>query len=189
MLDDSLPWLEPLEALVRDAAEREVPVLGVCFGHQIVARALLGPDAVRRSPTPEIGWFDIERTRDHPLFEGVEPRFRTFLSHFDEVTPGVAGIEVLARSERCPIQAYRIPGRPIWCVQFHAEMDAAETERLVRERSAGSPELGLDPDEVLRGAVDSSALRERLLANFLTLAAAGASESDPGASESLGHAG
>ena len=167
---DPLPWVEPLYELVRDAAARDVPVLGVCFGHQVVAKALFGDDAVRRSPTPEIGWHAIEVVAPDPLFEGIEPTFRTFLSHFDDVRPGLDGIDVLARSARCPVQAFRVRRAPVWCVQFHAEMDDEETERLVRLRSAENPHLGVDAEHELANRVDSTELRNKLLHNFALLA-------------------
>ncbi len=161
-------WMERVAALVRDAERRRQPVLGVCFGHQLVAHALLGPGAVRRSPTPELGWADVEVLAADPLLAGFERRFRPFLSHFDEVLP-LEGLDVLARSERCAVQAYRVSGRPIWGVQFHVEMDDAETERLVRVRSAELPELELDAGELLAARVDCAPLMERMMKNFLAV--------------------
>jgi len=162
-----LEWFAPLEHLIRDAERRATPTLGVCFGHQIVAEVLLGPGAVRSSATPEIGWQEVGVLSEDAILAGFSPRFTTFTSHFDEVAPGLDGLVVLASSERCAVQAYRIEGRPIWGVQFHVEMDAAETERLVRSRTAQRPDLGLDADDLLQRAVDCRPLRDRLLENFL----------------------
>lgn len=171
VLDPEVAWLPGLEAFVSAALERDVPILGVCFGHQLVAKLLWGPDALRLSPTPEVGWFEIERTAEDALLEGFPRRFTTFLSHFDEVLEAPAGLECVARSERCGVQAFQVPGRPVWCVQFHAEMDAEETERLLRQRLAKNPHLG-DPEQALERRVDSSALKRRLFENFLRLARA-----------------
>ena len=171
VLDASVSWLPALELFVGTALEADVPVLGVCFGHQLVAKLLWGPGSLRRSPTPEVGWFEIERDPDEPLLEGFPTRFTTFLSHFDEVLTDPPELRCTARSERCAVQAYHVPGRAIWCVQFHAEMDAEETERLVRQRLAQHPELG-DAEEALARRVDSSALKRRMFENFLRLARA-----------------
>ncbi|MED6334829.1 MAG: type 1 glutamine amidotransferase [Planctomycetota bacterium] len=167
---DPLPWIEPVLALLRDAAERDVPVFGICFGHQAIARALYGPAAVRSAPLSEIGWTEIELLGDDPLLEGIERRFVCFVSHFDEVTPGVEGLELLARSERCPMQGFRVTGKPIWAVQFHPEMPPEESERLLRRNLARHAYRGEDPEPILADATDRRNLGRRLVARFLELA-------------------
>ncbi|MDP6761264.1 MAG: type 1 glutamine amidotransferase [Planctomycetota bacterium] len=182
---DPLPWIEPVLALLRDAADREVPVFGICFGHQAIARALLGPEAVRAAVLSEIGWAEIELSGEDPLLEGLERRFVCFLSHFDEVSPPLDGWEVLARSERCPVQAFRVPGKPIWAVQFHPEMPPEESERLVRRNLARHAYRGEDPEPVLAQAVDRRDLGERLVARFVDLAETWADPRRQGREESV----
>lgn len=155
-------FLSNLEALL-DAG---LPTLGVCFGHQAIAHILAGPSSVRLSPTPEIGWYDIEITQRDPILEGFDSPFRTFLSHVDDVVPHDA-FETLARTPTCDVQAFRVPERPIWGVQFHAEMDLDEATDLVRSRAKKSPERNIDPEDVLSRAVDSKPLLNRLMQNFL----------------------
>ena len=80
------PWMDPVVDLILDAKVCGVPVLGICFGHQILAHALFGSGTVRKSATPEVGWVEVVQGRQgEPIFEGVEPKFTTFMSHFDEV--------------------------------------------------------------------------------------------------------
>jgi len=166
---DPLPWIEPMLRLVRDAAAHDVPVLGICFGHQAIARALFGPAAVRPSPQSEIGWAEIELVGSNPLVEGFEQRFRCFVSHFDEVVPGIGGLEVFARTPRCAVQGFQVRGRRMWAVQFHPEMPLEEARTLVRCSLARHAYLGEDPEPVLAGAVDSLDLGRRLAARFLHL--------------------
>ncbi|MFT4977349.1 MAG: GMP synthase (glutamine-hydrolyzing) [Myxococcota bacterium] len=167
-VNDRRPWVQRTVAFTRRALQRQVPVLGVCFGHQVLAEAVAGPGAIRRAPLPEVGWFRIHR-RPTPILDGFPSHFRTFLSHFDEVRPEVRPhLDVLASSERCPIQAFSVPGRPAWGVQFHAEMGSVETREIVR-RHVGSKVPG-DPERVLVGAVDSAPLIAKLIANFIRLA-------------------
>ncbi|MAF65352.1 MAG: hypothetical protein CMJ84_06805 [Planctomycetes bacterium] len=167
---DPLPWIEPILALLRDAAATDVPVFGICFGHQAIARALHGPDAVRAAPLSEIGWTEIELLGDDPLLAGIERRFVCFVSHFDEVTPGVGDFALLARSERCPVQGFRVPGKPIWAVQFHPEMPPEESERLLRRNLARHAYRGEEPTAILAEAFDGRDLGRRLVARFLDLA-------------------
>jgi GMP synthase (glutamine-hydrolysing) len=164
--DESLPWIAPLRALVRDAVDRDQPVLGICFGHQVLAQAVLGPEAVRRSETPEFGWREIEVLADHPLMAGIERRFSCFVSHFDEVCVPPGDLEVIARSNRCAIHAFQVPGKPAVGVQFHPEMPPEECERLVR-RYLPRIDPDTDPETLLAQAVDQRPLGRELLANFL----------------------
>ncbi|MEL6348897.1 MAG: type 1 glutamine amidotransferase [Myxococcota bacterium] len=164
---DRLPWVIAMTDFIRASVAQRVPVLGVCFGHQVLAEALTGTDAVRKAPLPELGWFDIDVLRPDPILAGFPAQFRTFLSHFDEVEPTAAGpnLEILARSEQCPVQAFRHPDAPAWGVQFHSEMALDEAQQLVRKR-IGTVLPG-DPEVVLRKAVDSRPLIRTLIDNFV----------------------
>ena len=167
-VNDGLDWVDELIDFVRGALDAQVPVLGVCFGHQVLATAALGPGTVRQAPRPEVGWYAIESASD-PLLGSFPQRFTTFLSHGDEVDPARAGgLRVFARSERCAVQAYQVPGRRAWGVQFHAEMALPEASKLVRRRVG--VDLPGDPEETIAGAVDSSALIAALMRNFAALA-------------------
>ncbi len=164
------PWLGPLDALLRRALDRGVPILGVCFGHQALARAAIGPAAVRRSPTSELGWDEIVRTGPDELLDALPQRFVCFLSHEDEVDPAAPGIVRLARSRRCATQAFRVPGRPAWGVQFHPEMAPPEAEAIVRRSIARHAHLGGDLAGVLAASRDGRALGRALLERFAAVA-------------------
>ena len=104
-----------------------------------------------------------------PILSGLPPTFTTFLSHGDEVDPERArDLAVFARSQRCSVQGYQVPGRRAWGVQFHAEMSLTEATAQVRSR-VGVDRPG-DPDEVLARAVDSAPLIARLMQNFIATA-------------------
>lgn len=165
---DERPWSLRLEDLVRDARATATPMLGVCFGHQLVAKALFG--AARASDTPEVGWYEVDLApgADAELPGPVPERFRVFLSHFDEVTdPGDPAFRVLAASERCTVQAFRVVDEPVWGVQFHAEMDPVEAHALFELRMRKSPELGIDTAEMLRLATYDEAVWRGLYDGFL----------------------
>lgn len=105
-------WMRDELALLRAAFERDVPILGICFGAQGLAAALDGQ--VRPAAQAEIGWFEIQT--DHPA---VVPPGPWFEWHTDTFVPP-RGAEVLARSPVGP-QAFRL-GRHL-AVQFHPEVD------------------------------------------------------------------
>jgi GMP synthase (glutamine-hydrolysing) len=120
-VNDDLPWLRQEERLIRKAAERGVPVLGVCLGAQLIARALGA--RVYRNRAKEIGWFDIDQhagaARD-PLFRGLPSRATVFHWHGENFDLP-SGAELLASSEACAHQAFRC-GTNIYGLQFHLEV-------------------------------------------------------------------
>ncbi|NMC68865.1 MAG: type 1 glutamine amidotransferase [Myxococcales bacterium] len=125
-------WYEPAIRAVRGAAQAGLRILGSCWGHQLLALALAGPAFVRRSPTPEVGWIEVERTGRDELLADLPDRWFVFASHFDEVVEPPAPWRVLARSPRCAVQVMRWGDRPVWGVQAHPEIDPS-TARVLLE--------------------------------------------------------
>jgi len=162
------PWLADLERVIRDSARDARPVLGVCFGHQVIATALYGRDAVYTRPRIEVGWEPISMRAPDPLFDGLEDGFRVFVSHYDEVRSDLDGPVWTAQSAACPTHGLRIPGKPIWGVQFHAEMPVDEAIGLIRTRSVTKPEHYPDPEGTISRAVATPEIFNRLVANFYT---------------------
>jgi GMP synthase-like glutamine amidotransferase len=132
--DDQHPWLVEEERYLRELVEREVPVLGVCLGAQLLAQAVgarVGP-----ATEPEVGWLEVERTADDPLLDAYPSRFLALQwhSYAFEVPPGAVE---LARSPVCP-QAYRL-GESAWGVQFHPEVTGEIVARWIDESPEEAP--------------------------------------------------
>ena len=161
-------WVLDLCKLVQDALARDVPFFGVCFGHQVLARAAFGKQAVA-TQRPEVGWLEIEQLTPHPALAGMGGKFTTFVSHADHVLP-TPGMQVFARTESCPAHGLAVPGSRAWSVQFHTEMGLEEASALVRYRAQKHPDLHLDVPAMLRRACDSARLCSRLFQNFFAMA-------------------
>lgn len=118
-------WIDEQEALVRELVDREIPTLGVCFGHQVVNSALGGTvEDVGTTATL------VEATlTDDPLFDGVDPVVVAL--HGDEVTKPGAEMEVIASAEHAYVFGTRHRNAPLWTVQFHPEITAAQRDHLV----------------------------------------------------------
>lgn len=125
------PWIDDLLGLIRGCLDQKVPLLGVCFGHQMLARALSGKSVLGASLKPEYGWTEIERTGGSPIFEGLPQKFYSFSSHREEVTGLPLGTRALARSRDCGIQAFDVEGLPAFGIQFHPEKLAPEGEEIL----------------------------------------------------------
>ncbi len=121
------PWIPPLVDYVAEAAADDVPVLGVCYGHQVLAEALGG--RVAGMDGFEIGYNTVRRVRDDDLFADVGEAFRVFTTHGDAVVDLPPGATLLAENEH-GVHAFR-QGH-CWGVQFHPEYDI-ETAREVTE--------------------------------------------------------
>lgn len=142
-------WIGEEKALLRELLAREVPLLGLCLGGQLVAEA--AGAAPRRASRPEIGWHQVEVTpegADDPLLGPLAPAFEAFQWHSYEF-PLPAGAVPIARSEVC-LQGARI-GERAWALQFHPEVSRADALHWIEDYEA-------DPDAVRIG-VDPAVLR------------------------------
>jgi GMP synthase (glutamine-hydrolysing) len=136
---EAQPWDRALGDLVRHCVERRKPVLGICYGHQFLAKVLAGPDHVRRAARPEFGFLELDLA-PNPLFRGLEAPL-LMASHFDEACDLPGEFQVLASSPDCAVHAFQYRDLPVWGVQFHPEYGAAEGQRIWQEVFARSPEL------------------------------------------------
>ncbi len=154
---------EGLHRLVRDFIAAERAILGICYGHQVIAKALAGDAVCRRSVRPEFG-FQAVRIRENALFAGlVEPIFAH--SHYDELCDLPPEFELIADTEHCATQAFQLRGRPVWGVQFHPEMGARQARRMFEENLAADPDCApFLADEL--GDVERLAQNRLIFANF-----------------------
>ena len=142
-------WLRPELRYLEQQLDRGTPMLGVCLGSQLIARA--AGARVFRSAEPEVGWFQVEVTEAgaaDPVAESLPSRFDAFQwHHYTHELPD--GAVELARSRVC-LQAYRLG--QAWGVQFHPEVRAEQVESWLAE----------DPDDVADAAALRTATRERI---------------------------
>jgi len=152
---DPQPFLEPTMALVRDAVRLRRPVLGICYGHQLAVRALLGRQHVRRAPAPEIGWMPISVADGHEsLFAGLPDPFYSFVGHLDEVCDLTDGWEITASTAGCPTQGVLNRRQRIMGFQFHPEMDIEPGNACYAANRDELADLGFDADAISASARD-----------------------------------
>jgi GMP synthase (glutamine-hydrolysing) len=144
------PHLAVEVALIQQAIDQGLPVLGICLGAQLIAKALGAP--VHANGGKEIGWSDVSPTlaaKDDPLFWDFGEGEKIFQWHGD-IFALPAGAVQLATSQTCPHQAFRY-GTNVYGLQFHLEVD----ERLI-ERWLTVPVHCAELDE---GRIDPAVIR------------------------------
>ncbi|QGY39861.1 glutamine amidotransferase [Pseudodesulfovibrio cashew] len=141
--DEALPWIETTAAWLRDAVRDGLPVFGICFGHQLLARAL-GGEAGFHPSGPEIGTMDIRcspEATDDPLFTDLPGTFPGHTTHYQCALRLPPGSTLLAASDHEPHQAFRT-GKHAWGVQFHPEFGAEAMRTYITRQADAIEERG-----------------------------------------------
>ncbi len=131
-------WDEIIISVFKYFVKLEKPILGICHGHQMIAKALAGNGVCRRTDIPEFGWKKIQ-IEDNYLFKGISnPVFLE--SHYDEVYNLPEEFNIIAANSNCAVQAFQHKYLPIWGVQFHPEMQFENGNKMVQEHLNNNPQ-------------------------------------------------
>lgn len=100
--------------------ELGIPILGICYGSQLMAQLLGGK--VATAPVSEYGKTEVEVDTSSVLFEEVAQRTVCWMSHTDYIEAAPAGFTVTAHTPVCPVAAMENPEKKLYAVQFHPEV-------------------------------------------------------------------
>ncbi|HHQ48859.1 MAG TPA: glutamine amidotransferase [Acidobacteria bacterium] len=156
MVTDHGPWSERTARWLRRAAGASCPILGICYGHQLLAHALGG--TVGDNPAGrEIGTITVRRLpasdRD-PLLSGLPRQLIVQATHVQSVLDLPPGAVRLAESNLDPHHAFRW-GEHVWGVQFHPEFQAEVMRAFLEERADVLRSEGFDVERLIRETRDS----------------------------------
>lgn len=158
---DGDAWIARSEDFLRRAADRSVPLYGVCFGHQLVAQAFGGK--VAKCPHGwELGTVTLRLTTEgkaDPLFSAMPESFAAQQSHGDVVVELPPGAVALAQNEHWAYQAFAL-GTHIWGTQFHPEFTVQIMQDMIHSLTSVLP-----PEVFPRWPADTLPLRDWLLAS------------------------
>ncbi len=97
-----------------------IPILGICLGHQLIAKAYGGE--VTTSDTESYAQVKINIINDENLFEGLAPEIDVWSSHKDEVKTIPQEFEILASSNLCDVESFKHKNKDVYGIQFHPEV-------------------------------------------------------------------
>jgi len=171
-------WKKELIDFVRKAFERKKPILGICFGAQILAEALGGKTEKMKNKNSrefwEVGWGRIKRTMEStgdPIMRGIPSEFVAPQNHHNIVSRLPEGSILLAENEY-GVQGFRVEkeGQPVaWGFQFHAERTAKGVEKFLdnEENQKNMENYGLDLEEIRERGKDYHQEVQKIFNNFL----------------------
>jgi GMP synthase (glutamine-hydrolysing) len=169
MVSHRAGWSEATAGWLARAAEVGIPLLGICYGHQLLARAL-GGEVGPNPRGPNLGTARVTLTQeaaDDPLLHDLPSPLGLQVSHFEAVLSLPPGARRLARCEADPNHAF-VLGERTWGLQFHPEFDAHIMRTYIEAKSPLLREAGQDPD-ALRSAVEDTPFGPRILRRFAAL--------------------
>ena len=113
-------YLESSPHIDEKIFEMGIPILGICYGSQLIAYELGGK--VETAPVSEYGKTEVETAQDSVLMRGVSPVTTTWMSHTDYISKAPEGFRVTGHTPVCPVAAMENPEKKIYAVQFHPEV-------------------------------------------------------------------
>ena len=155
---EAIDWIEQEHRLIQAMAERDMPILGVCFGSQILASALCGRDQIFRRERCEVGFICLPLTaagKMDTLTAQLTDSVDMFVWHNDEVRATHEDMVILASSSDCPNQIWRYRDRPIWGIQGHPELTRTTAVALFDEERAIFEQDGADVGQLKAAAHDA----------------------------------
>lgn len=158
------PWIAPQMALLKSAHDRQLPIVGLCLGSQILARALGGAVGPLEGAGIELGVHPVTLSpagREDPLFTGIGWEHPQFHWHSEQVTTLPPGSRLLASSRMCKVQAWGL-GLRTFGIQFHPEVYADTIRAWAKESPDELKQAGLAPADLDKMITEHYATIERL---------------------------
>ncbi len=168
----NLTAFDDLMGVLSEVVAAGHPTFASCFGFQLLTVAL-GGEIVHDPTGTEVGTYELSLTEDgerDPLLGSLPRRFLAQLGRKDRASRLPEGLRNLASSERCPHQAFRVPGQPVWATQFHPELDArTNKDRFMRYLDGYAMHMTPEERRAALNRYHESPEASRLLPGFLRL--------------------
>ena len=166
--EDDLPWIKELISFVQTLYQAQIKLVGICFGHQIIAKAL-GGKVMKSDKGWGVGMSVNEVVDDpsqHAWMQPAKAELKLIVSHQDQVVQLPKGSQVLAASEFCPAYMYRV-GECFLSVQGHPEFSKAYSHDLMESRRDRIPHDVIEAGQASLKQDEDDELMTRWIINFL----------------------
>jgi GMP synthase (glutamine-hydrolysing) len=169
MVTDNLPWSLRIESWIPSLVAAEVPFLGICYGHQLLGRAM-GGEVGYNSHGKEIGTVAITRTPESNndlLFNGIPATFQAHTTHAQSVLKLPSDAFLLSSNAHEPHHAFRIE-ESAWGVQFHPEYSTAVMQAYINAQAESLRKKGRNVEDLLL-EITVTPFARKVLSNFASL--------------------
>lgn len=151
-INEEAPFTQKAVQLVKDASEKQIWQMGICYGHQLLNKVLVGNHAVRKAPAGmEGGWRKVWFLDAATQLLGIKQEEILWQHHFDEVVELPLWSELLATNEHSHIQAFINYELKVLGTQFHPEFDERKGNAFFRKDRPLLEKNGFDVDEMIKG--------------------------------------
>lgn len=157
MVTEELPWSIAVEEWIRQAAKHPIGILGICYGHQLIGKALGGKSDFNPNGK-EIGTVTIytnSKVKEDPLFKDAPASFNANVTHMQSVLTLPEGTAVLGYNSHDSHQIVRY-AQHIWGVQFHPEFDVPIINAYIDEQRKELIQLGFSPEELIENVTETA---------------------------------
>lgn len=166
MVSEELDWSLKLEAYIRKIKQANIPLLGICYGHQLITKALGGYTNYNKKGK-EIGSVKIKQlpsAKKDLLFKNIPTKFYAHETHYQSAIKLPIGSIVLAKNSHEKHQAVRFSNL-IWGIQFHPEFNKTIMKEYIIKQEQTLENLGFDTNNLIKNVKDCS-ISSKVLNNF-----------------------
>ena len=158
---DDRPWIQTLSRWVEGALSDDLPMLGVCWGHQLLAQVLGG---TVKGGNYELGYVEVHQEVDDPIWNGIPNPFTVFATHSDHVVALPSDATLLASNET-GVQAFR--HGQVYAVQFHPEYDLETAKAMIHSKDIADASIQAALDSCTEANVSAAQAPKQIFDNFL----------------------
>jgi GMP synthase (glutamine-hydrolysing) len=158
---DDRPWIQELSRWVEGALADDMPVLGVCWGHQLLAQVLGG---TVKGGSYELGYVQVKQEVADPIWDGLPNPFTVFATHSDHVVALPPDATLLASNET-GVQAFRRGSA--YAVQFHPEYDLRTAKAMIDSKDLPESDIQAALDTCTDDSVAAAQPAKQIFDNFL----------------------
>jgi GMP synthase (glutamine-hydrolysing) len=170
MVTENLEWSLRVEEWIKKANKATIPILGICYGHQLLTKALGGvvADNPKGKEIGTVAVYTASETKSDPLFKNAPSNFEAHVTHMQSALTLPKNAVALASNEHDKHHIVRF-GEVIWGVQFHPEFDEKIMHHYIQEQKTELIQMGFDMER-LKNSVKKTPYANTLIEEFIQFA-------------------